>query len=110
MLDDKRPPFDLIVSNPPYIVEAEFAALTPEVRDFEPRIALAGGRDGMAFYRRIASGGARWLVSDGEVIVEVGAGQAEAVEKIMRGAGFNASVRISDLAGVERVVRSRRLP
>lgn len=113
MLDDNKPPFDLIVSNPPYIAETEFAALAPEVRDFEPRVALTGGHDGhdvSDFYRRIAAGLARWLVSDGEVILEVGAGQAEGVEAMMRAAGFNASVRIRDLAGVERVVRSRRLP
>ncbi len=48
-------PFDLIVSNPPYIPEDELAALAPEVRDFEPRVALEGGRDGMEFYRRIAA-------------------------------------------------------
>lgn len=115
--------FDLIVSNPPYITEAELPALAPEVRDFEPRLALDGGVDGMAFYRKIAAGLARWLAPEGEVILEVGAGQAEAVEAIivdamriearsvearMRAAGCAARARLRDLAGVERVVRVRR--
>lgn len=109
-LESDAPPFDqfdLIVSNPPYIAEAELATLAPEVRDFEPRVALEGGRDGMGFYRRIAAGLERWLVRGGEVILEVGAGQADAVESMMRAAGCAASVRMRDLAGVERVVRSR---
>jgi release factor glutamine methyltransferase len=107
-LDASAPPFDLVVSNPPYIAAAEVATLTPEVRDFEPRIALEGGRDGMDFYRKIATGLARWLVPGGEVIFEVGAGQAGTVEAIMRAVGCAASVRMRDLAGIERVVRSRR--
>ncbi|MGH7914063.1 MAG: peptide chain release factor N(5)-glutamine methyltransferase [Candidatus Binataceae bacterium] len=100
--------FDLIVSNPPYIAEAAFATLAPEVRDFEPRIALEGGRDGMDFYRKIAGGLARWLMRGSEVILEVGAGQAGAVEAMMHAAGCAARARMRDLAGVERVVRSRR--
>jgi release factor glutamine methyltransferase len=107
-LDDNGSPFDLIVSNPPYIAEADLATLAPEIRHFEPRIALEGGCDGMEFYRKIANGLARWLVRGGEVILEVGAGQADAVETMMRAAGCDTSVRMRDLAGVERAVRSRR--
>ena len=103
-------PFDLIVSNPPYIPEDDLAALAPEVRDFEPRVALEGGRDGMEFYRRIAERLSRWLTHSGEVILEVGAGQAHAVESMMRAAGCAAGVRMRDLAGVECVVRCRRAP
>ena len=109
-LDKSRSPFDLIVSNPPYVAEAELATLEPEVRDFEPRIAIEGGREGMDFYRKIADGLALWLVRDGEVILEVGARQASAVETMMRAAGCDTSVRMCDLAGVERVVRARRTP
>lgn len=107
-LETDVPPFDLIVSNPPYLAARELAALAPDVRDFEPRVALTDGRDGLEFYRRIAAGVARWLGRDGEMIVEVGAGQAEAVEVILRAAGLAASGRRRDLAGVERVVRARR--
>jgi release factor glutamine methyltransferase len=103
-------PFDLIVSNPPYVPEEDLAALAPEVRDFEPRIALEGGRDGMVFYRRIAEGLSRWLTHYGEVILEVCKGQADAVESMMRAAGCAAGVRVRDLAGVERVLRCRRAP
>jgi len=106
-LDRAQPLFDLIVSNPPYIAEGELATLAPEVRDFEPRIALEGGRDGMEFYRKIADGLAQWLSRGGEVILEVGAGQARAVEA-MCGTSYATSVRVRDLAGIERVVRSRR--
>ena len=121
-------PFDLIVSNPPYITEAGHPALPPEVGDFEPRLALDGGVDGMEFYRKIAAGIARRLAPEGEVILEVGAGQAEAVEAMIvdamrveaesveassieamtRAARYAARPRLRDLAGVERVVRARR--
>ena len=108
-LEESRAPFDLIVSNPPYVSDQELRTLAPEVRDFEPRVALAGGRDGLEFYRRIAGGLPRWLAGGGEVMLEVGAGQAEAVETMMRGAGCAPRSRVRDLAGVERVVRAQRI-
>ncbi|HVB83109.1 MAG TPA: peptide chain release factor N(5)-glutamine methyltransferase [Candidatus Binataceae bacterium] len=111
VLDGRHPPFDpfdLIVSNPPYVAAVELASLAPEVRDFEPRVALEGGLEGMDFYRRIAAGLSRWLARGGQVILEVGAGQAEMVEAMMLAAGCDESVRMRDLAGVERVVRARR--
>jgi release factor glutamine methyltransferase len=108
-LEGSVPPFDLIVSNPPYIAKTQFAVLAPEVRDFEPRVALEGGRDGIDFYRKIAAGLPRWLARDGEVILEVGAGQAEAVEVMMRAAGCAASAPKRDLGGIDRVVRARRV-
>ncbi len=108
-LEESRAPFDLIVSNPPYVAEDELHALLSEVRDYEPRSALVGGRDGLDFFRRIAGGLARWLGRGGELMLEVGAGQAQAVEAIMRGAGCEALARVRDLAGVERVVRARRI-
>ncbi len=97
--------FDLIVSNPPYIADAEIAGLAPEIRDFEPRIALAGGADGLAFYRRLAADLDAHLAPGGELIVEVGAGQARAVAEMFRGAGLKDVASERDLAGVERVVR-----
>ncbi len=101
-------PFDLIVSNPPYVADAELPTLAPEVREFEPRAALVSGADSLMFYRRIADGLERWLRHDGEVIVEVGAGQAHAVAQIMEGAGCAEATVVRDLAGIERVVRARR--
>jgi release factor glutamine methyltransferase len=76
------PLFDLIISNPPYIPSAEIETLAPEVREFDPRIALDGGADGLDFYRRIASQSNLFLKSDGKIMVEFGDGQAEAIRKI----------------------------
>jgi release factor glutamine methyltransferase len=72
--------FDLIVSNPPYIPTAEIATLQPEVREFDPHGALDGGADGLAFYRRIAAEGARFLRPGGRLMAEFGDGQAEALK------------------------------
>ncbi|MFZ1072887.1 MAG: peptide chain release factor N(5)-glutamine methyltransferase [Verrucomicrobiia bacterium] len=75
-------PFDLIISNPPYIPSAEIATLQPEVRDFDPRRALDGGADGLDFYRLIALQAAAFLKPGGKVILEFGDGQAEAVRRV----------------------------
>jgi release factor glutamine methyltransferase len=74
--------FDLIISNPPYIPSAEVATLQPEVRDFDPRVALDGGTDGLDFYRLIAAHAASFLKSDGKIMLEFGDGHAQAVRKI----------------------------
>jgi release factor glutamine methyltransferase len=74
--------FDLIISNPPYISSAEIATLQPEVRDFDPCIALDGGTDGLGFYRLIALHAAAFLKTGGKVMLEFGDGQAEAIRKI----------------------------
>jgi release factor glutamine methyltransferase len=71
-----------ILSNPPYVSEKEFPDLPPEVRDHEPRAALVAGPDGLEVHRRIAAGAARMLRPGGFVIVEIGAGQAEAIRRI----------------------------
>ncbi len=76
--------FNLIISNPPYIPSSEIEQLQPEVRDYEPRRALDGGPDGLAFYRRLASEAAPFLMSDGKVMVEFGDSQAEPVRKIFQ--------------------------
>ena len=74
--------FDLIISNPPYISSAEIATLQPEVRDFDPCIALDGGTDGLDFYRLIALHGAAFLKTGGKVMLEFGDGQAETIREI----------------------------
>jgi release factor glutamine methyltransferase len=99
--------FDLILSNPPYIAEGELARLEPEVARFEPEMALMGGKDGLDFYRRIAREAASHLNADGEVIVEVGAGQAPAVAALLQAGGFQRLELLRDLAGHQRVVRAR---
>jgi release factor glutamine methyltransferase len=74
--------FNLIISNPPYIPSAEIATLQPEVRDFDPRVALDGGVDGLEFYRLIASQAKAFLNPGGKIMVEFGDGQAEAIRRI----------------------------
>jgi release factor glutamine methyltransferase len=102
-------PFDLVVSNPPYIPADEYVALEPNVRDYEPRLALYGGIDGLDFYRRLVPGAALLLRPGGMLAVEVGAGQAEEVAGIMTAAGaFDTPATRDDLAGVPRVVYAHR--
>jgi release factor glutamine methyltransferase len=98
--------FDLIVSNPPYIPEAEIARLAPEIARFEPRIALAGGPDGMDFYRKLAREATRHLLPGGAIAVETGSGQAVAVAQMMRAADAATVTTLDDLAGIPRVVRA----
>ena len=74
--------FDLIISNPPYIPSAEIATLQSEVRDFDPRAALDGGADGLDFYRKLAMAAKPFLKPGGKIMLEFGAGQAEAIGKI----------------------------
>jgi release factor glutamine methyltransferase len=74
--------FDLIISNPPYIASLEIETLDPEVRDFDPRLALDGGADGLFFYRMIAKSAATFLKADGKLMLEFGDGQADAIKKI----------------------------
>jgi release factor glutamine methyltransferase len=74
--------FDLIISNPPYIPSSEIITLQPEVRDFDPCVALDGGTDGLDFYRLIAAHAAAFLKSDGKIMLEFGDGQADTIRKI----------------------------
>ncbi|MHB8382381.1 MAG: peptide chain release factor N(5)-glutamine methyltransferase [Candidatus Binataceae bacterium] len=99
--------FDLIVSNPPYVDVSAIGTLAPEVRDFEPPTALFAGADALECYRRIASGAGDRLNRGGAVMVEVGAGQGEAVSALFRQAGLHLTGVINDLAGIARVVTAR---
>ena len=104
-------PFDLIVSNPPYIRSADIAALDVEVRDHDPHRALDGGVDGLDAYRRIAPEAAPLLAPAGALVVEVGHGQSGAVASLMAAAGLTADEAPKpDLAGVRRAVTGRLLP
>jgi len=96
--------FDAIVSNPPYIPDSEIPGLSPEVRQ-EPRLALAGGSDGLNFYRRIVAQGADYLKPDGFIAVEVGINQAGLVAALADTSSRLITETISkDYAGIERVV------
>lgn len=101
--------FDLIVSNPPYVAESELAGLAPEVSR-EPRVALAGGPDGMEVIREIARGVGERLLPGGALFLEIGAAQGEPVRRILEGTGGWAEVSVQrDLAGRERFVRGLRI-
>lgn len=98
-----RERFDLIVSNPPYISSAEIETLQREVKDFEPRLALDGGADGLEIYRKIAADVSKHLTRGGTLLMEVGAGQAEEVVKLFKGNSY--SMIIKDFNGVDRYVK-----
>ena len=100
--------FDLIVSNPPYIASAEIETLEPEVRDFDPRLALDGGADGLDFYRRLAAGAADFLTPGSQFMLEFGDGQAEAVEKILSAQNWIVEAVIADYSGRNRMIIARR--
>ena len=97
-------PFDMIVSNPPYIPSRDWEQLMPEVRDHEPRLALDGGDDGLEAYRRIAVQAVQVLSPGGWLLVEVGIGQAAVVNKLFRAAGLTDVEQRDDYAGIPRVV------
>ncbi|MDN5943477.1 MAG: peptide chain release factor N(5)-glutamine methyltransferase [Nitrospira sp.] len=101
---------DVIVSNPPYITETEWVALQPEVRLFEPRTALVAGPQGTEFHERLLREANRYLSPTGAVIMEIGAGQAPAMRRIIeRMAEYRFHRLIYDEAGLERIVIVERV-
>lgn len=105
--DSLQGPFDLIVSNPPYIPAADIGALMPDVRCYEPLRALDGGDDGLAAYRMILPALDRLLRTDGIAVLELGSGQADLVGRLAAKAGFSCSIRL-DYAGIARVLTLSR--
>ncbi len=100
--------FDMVVSNPPYIPAAEYEALEPNVREYEPRLALYGGEDGLDIYRRLVPAAAACLRPGGGLAVEVGKGEAEAVQELFAAAARFGPVRErADLGGIPRVLFAR---
>ena len=99
---DKK--YDLIVSNPPYIPTAVIETLEPEVKSFEPYMALDGSEDGLAFYKRIVPGAREYLYKSGYLLLEIGYDQGEAVKQLMESNGYKDVQVIKDLGGNDRVV------
>ncbi|HWP26538.1 MAG TPA: peptide chain release factor N(5)-glutamine methyltransferase [Xanthobacteraceae bacterium] len=95
--------FDLVVANPPYVATADIAALPPEVR-YDPSNALDGGADGLAAYRAIAADAVRLLAPRGHIVLELGAGQEDAVTKLLRTAGLTVAPAWPDLSGIARAL------
>jgi release factor glutamine methyltransferase len=104
-------PFDLIVSNPPYVRSAEIMDLATEVRDHDPHRALDGGKDGLDAYRALVPEAARLLAFQGALIVEIGHDQSGELEGLMAAAGLTLErPPKADLAGIRRAVAGRKLP
>jgi release factor glutamine methyltransferase len=102
-------PFDLILSNPPYIPRSQIQNLAREIRDYEPVAALNGGEDGMEFYRTIVSQGPSYLRSGGWLLLEVGEDQGKRVSAMIEEEGsFSRLEQIKDLAGIGRVIKARK--
>jgi release factor glutamine methyltransferase len=101
--------FDLIASNPPYVAQGEFPSLAPDVRDHEPRLALDGGPDGLAFYRRIAKDAPALLKPGGSLLLEVGYTQDEAVRGLLaERPELEVGPTLKDTGGHPRVVTARK--
>jgi release factor glutamine methyltransferase len=99
--------FDVIASNPPYLDDSEIAALEADVRSYEPRVALSAGSSGHDILQRILAAARRYLARNGELVMEVGAGQAATVAKLVEAAGLRVVSVINDFAGHPRVVRAQ---
>jgi release factor glutamine methyltransferase len=96
---------DLIISNPPYIATSQILELEPEVKDFEPIIAIDGGSDGLDFIRRLIEQSVIYLKPDGVLIFEIGYDQAEKVEKLLQKSGHYKDIEFKlDYAGIKRIV------
>lgn len=102
--DGKLKKYDVIVSNPPYIPSAVVDELEPEVRDYEPRIALDGTADGLRFYRILAEESVHYLKPGGRIYLEIGYDQGESVPALLAAAGFQDITVIRDFGGNNRVV------
>jgi release factor glutamine methyltransferase len=108
-LQEKVEFFNLIVSNPPYIPRGDIKDLQPEVKGFEPKIALDGDKDGLSFYRRILPQVDKYLMNDGWLILEVGKGQAHKVAKLIEDCGeFHLTSIVKDFSEIERVVTAQK--
>ena len=99
--------FDLVISNPPYVASADIATLQSDVRDYDPRLALDGGGDGLAAYRAIAADARRLLAPGGLIVVELGIGQASPVAALLAAAGLIVAPARPDLAGTPRALPAR---
>ena len=101
--------FDLIVSNPPYVPEADRDTLSVEVRDYEPAQALFAGPDGLDVYRRLIPAAYAGLATGGFLALEIGFGQSSSIAELLESAGFSSIAFTPDLQGIPRVVTAQRV-
>lgn len=99
--------FELAISNPPYVEKSDYVSLDPDVRDYEPKLSLVGGEDGLDYIRRIVSESRRILKKGGWCIIEIGAGQSDRVTEMLEEAGFKDISLSKDLSGIERVTKGK---
>jgi release factor glutamine methyltransferase len=99
--------FDFIISNPPYIKRSDIKILQPEIREWEPLLAIDGGEDGLDFYRRLTPEAMCLLRDGGQIFFEVGYNQADNVQEILTSYGFKDIVIVKDYSGIERIVTAR---
>jgi release factor glutamine methyltransferase len=102
--------FDVVVANPPYVGRGTISTLAPEVRNYDPMLALDGGADGLAAYRAIAADAGRLLAPTGVLAVEIGDGQCETVAGLLSAAGLVITGMVNDLAGVPRALTAGKMP
>lgn len=96
--------YDMILSNPPYIKTSDMKNLIKDVRDYEPRLALEAGADGLRYYRTIINEAVEFLKDEGKLIMEIGFDQYLDVEELMREAGFKEIYKAKDMSGLDRVI------
>ena len=108
-LPQGSPPFDLIVSNPPYVAAGVVAGLQREVKDHEPMVALTPGTDGLSIIRRLITEASQFLRKDGHLLLEIGFDQGESVSELVEGSKFHLLGIRPDLQGFPRIVILRRL-
>lgn len=101
-------PFDVIVSNPPYVEDGDWEGLAPDIRNFEDPVALLSGNDGLDCIRRIVSEAADWLVPGGLLALEMGERQGPALRSLLERAGYEDIKITKDLAGHDRIASGRR--
>ena len=100
--------YNVIISNPPYITSSEIEKLMPEVKDYEPRIALDGDKDGLKFYRLIIERSKEYLEEKGFILFEIGYDQGKQVKELLKQKGFADIEVLKDLSGNDRVVMGKR--
>ena len=105
----KKQPFDLITANPPYVPDGDWAALPPDIRDFEPRISVTSGADGLDVIRRLIPQAAQALRPGGLFVMEYsGPEQSQAILALASAAGFGTTEILKDVGGIDRVLRALR--
>lgn len=107
LLKNVSEPLNMIVANLPYIPSSDLESLPVDVKDFEPRLALEAGEDGLSLIRRLIDEGAKKLVPPGSILLEIGIGQADDVANLLESSGFAVQGIRKDLAGIPRVVQAR---